>query len=127
MFLIECVNAYAATVYLAEKEWDYKTAYALAELKRALQPHVDFFIKEEQKLIQEYGRKGEDGTVELTEKGTFRFAAAEDAQKYNAKRNELGLVPVKTEWEVRKLPRPERIKPIHLEALRGFIDFGGGD
>lgn len=127
MLLIQCVNAYMATVYLMEKEWDYKTAYTLAELKRALQPHVDFFIQEEQKLIQEYGKKDEKGHVAFTEKGTFRFASAEDAPKYNAKRFELGQVPVEMKWKVKKLPRPERIKPVHLEALEGFIDFGGED
>ena len=127
MLLIQCVNAYMATAYLMEKEWDYKTAYALAELKRALQPHVDFFIQEEQKLIQEYGKKDEKGHVAFTEKGTFQFASAEDAPKYNAKRFELGQVPVEMKWKVKKLPRPERIKPVHLEALEGFIDFGGED
>lgn len=127
MLLIQCVNAYMATVYLMEKEWDYKTAYTLAELKRALQPHVDFFIQEEQKLIQEYGKKDEKGHVAFTEKGTFPFASAEDAPKYNAKRFELGQVPVEMKWKVKKLPRPERIKPVHLEALEGFIDFGGED
>ena len=125
MYLIQCVNAYMATAYLMEKEWDYETAYTLARLKRALQPHVDFFTQEEQKLIQEYGAKDEKGRVVFTERGTFNFTDPESAPEYNSRRFKLGQVQVELEWKTKTLPRPERIKPVHLEALEGFIDFGG--
>lgn len=125
MLLIQCVNAYMATTYLMEKEWDYETAYTLAGLKRTLQPHVDFFVQEEQKLINEYGQKDEKGHVVFTERGTFLFETADGAAEYAAKRNQLGRVPVELEWKAKTLTKPERIKPVHLEALAGFIDFGG--
>lgn len=45
--LIRCVNACMAVNYLSQMEWDYKTAFTLARLRRALQPSVDFYIREE--------------------------------------------------------------------------------
>lgn len=126
MLLIECVNAYMATAYLMEKEWDYETAYALVCLKKALQSHADFYLAEEQKLVRLYGAKDDSGQVIINERGNFNFCDPLDAPKYNEKRMELGQVPVEINWAVRSVKKPEFIKPAHLEALDGFIEFGGG-
>lgn len=125
--LIRCCNAYMAVLGLARQEWDYPSAYALTRLRRALQPHVDFFVQEEDKLIRQYGKTGEDGQVEYTPKGTFLFQNPNQAGEYNAKRMELGGVEVELDWEERALPRPERVTPVQLEALEGFVQFGGED
>lgn len=125
--LIRCCNAYMAVLGLARQEWDYPSAYALTRLRRALQPHVDFFVQEEDKLIRQYGKTGEDGQVEYTPKGTFLLRDPGRAGEYNAKRMELGGVEVELDWEKRALPRPERVTPVQLEALEGFVRFGGED
>lgn len=121
--LIRCCAAYLAVQGLMEQEWDYPSAYALTRLRRALQPHVDFFIQEENKLIRQYGKTGEDGQVEYTPNGTFLFRDPTQAGMYNAKRLELGGVEVELDWEERALPRPEQIRPVQLEALEKIIRF----
>lgn len=125
--LIRCANAWASIHGLMEQEWDYASAHALTQLRRALKPHVDFFIEEESKLIEQYGEKGEDGQVRFTSHGTFLFKDQGQAGAYNAKRLELGGVEVELDWEERVLPCPERVRPVQLEALEGFVRFGGED
>lgn len=125
--LIQCVNAWAAIQGLMEQEWDYASAHALTQLRRALKSHVDFFLEEESKLIEQYGKKGEDGQVRLTSRGTFQLQDPDQARKYNARRLELGGVEVELDWEERDLPCPERVRPVQLEALEGFVRFGGED
>lgn len=124
--LIRCVTAYAAVSGLMEQEWDYAAAYALTRLRRTLQPHVDFFLQEEGKLVRQYGKKDEEGKVCLTERGTFLFQEPGHAEAYNEKRMALGGVEVELDWSPQTLPRPERIRPAQLEALEGFISFEGG-
>lgn len=125
--LIRCVNAAMAVNGLMEREWDYESAYALARLRRTLQPHVDFFVQEEYKLTQQYGKKDGEGQVSFTQRGTFLLQDPAQAAAYSAKRQELGSVGVELDWEERTLPRPERIKPVQIEGLDGFIRFEGGE
>jgi len=128
MYLIQCVNAYAATVALAEREWDYKTAYALVTLKRKLQPHVDFYTGEELKLVEEYGERDSAGKV-IINNGKFTFKDADGAQEYERRRRALGMLEVSEQFTPAVVPLPGSIKPVHLEALEGFIVFeeeGGG-
>ena len=114
-----------AANYLSQMEWDYKTAFTLARLRRALQPSVDFYIREENKLTQEFGQLDEKGNVAFTERGTFLFKDPADAPEYNTRRFELANVETEIDWKPAALPEPQKIKPIHLEALEGFIRFGG--
>lgn len=123
--LIECVDAYLAANGLMEVEWDYPSAYALTRLRRALQPHADFFIQEENKLTRQYGQKDREGQVCFTQRGTFLFEDPAQAGEYNAKRQALGAVEVELDWEEKALPSPERIRPAQIEALEGFIRFSG--
>lgn len=121
MLLIQCVTAYAALVPMAEKEWDYKTAHGLLTLKRRLQGHVEFFTKEEMKLVEEYGEKDKEGKILWTEGGGFRFRDPGKAEEYAAKRRELGAVEIQESWKPIRLPIPDRIKPVQIEALEGFV------
>ena len=125
--LIQCVNAWAAVQGLMEQEWDYASAHALTQLWRVLKPQADFFMEEELKLAERYGKKGKDGQVEFTSRGTFLFQDPNQAGEYNAKRMELGGVEVELDWDEKTLPRPDRIRPVQLEALEGFVRFGGED
>lgn len=130
MYLKQCVDAYGAVLDMMEKEWDYKTAHALVTLKRKLQPHVDFFTKEEMKLAKEYAKLDKQGNIIFTERGTFPFREKDMAKEYAARRTELGTVKVQEDFKPLRVPMPERITPAQLEALEGFLEFeepeGGG-
>jgi len=67
---------------------------------------------------------GRSVTVKLKEKNVDEPA---QAAAYNAKRQELGSVGVELDWEERALPSPERIRPVQLEGLEGFIRFENGE
>lgn len=121
--LVKCTAAYMAVNGLMGQEWDYPSAYALTRLQRALQPHADFFIREEDKLVRQYGKKDGEGQVCFTQRGTFLYEDPDQAAEYNAKRLELGAVEVDLEWEETTLPQPERIRPMQIEALEGLIRF----
>lgn len=123
--LIQCVDAYMAANGLMELEWDYPSAYALTRLRRTLQPHVDFYVQEENKLARQYGQKDREGQVCFTSRGTFLFEDPAQGKEYNAKRLELGAVEVELDWEETVLPQPERIRPVQIEALEGFVRFAG--
>lgn len=125
MYLIQCVNAYMAIRALGECECEYQTAHALVVLKHRLQPHVEFFAKSEMKLVEEYARREEDGKITITENGGFVFSDPALANEYARRRTELGMVLVEEELPVLHVPAPKMIRPVHLEALNGFLDFGG--
>jgi len=121
--LVRCVDACLAVNGLMTQEWDYPSAYALTQLRRALQPHADFYIREENKLTLQYGKKDEEGQVCFTPRGTFLCQDPAQAGEYEARRRELGAVEVELDWEERTLPQPERIRPAQLEALEGLLKF----
>lgn len=124
MKLIDCVNAYSAVLALMEKDCNYQTAYALVRLKRKLQPHVEFFLSEENKLVDRYAEK-KDGKVAWTPRGTFKFERPEMAVEYDSKRTELAEIGVYEAFEKVRLFLPETalVKPIHLEHLIDFAIF----
>lgn len=127
MELIRCVNAYTAAAALSQQEWDYKTAYALVMIKKKLQPQVDFYTAQEMQLVERYGERDEKGKVVLSEKGSFRFKDPEQAAEFAAKRAELGMVETEETFAPLRVPAPERIRPVYLEALEGFLEFEEGD
>lgn len=128
MKLIQCVDAYAAAVALAECECEYKTAYALVKLKRKLQHQVNFYSKQEYKLMEEYAVKDEQGQIEWAGPGKVQLKDAQAAEAFTSKRKELDEVDIDEEFKPMHVPAPKCIKPVHLEALEGFIVFdeGGG-
>lgn len=123
MTLKQCVEAYAALLELMPKEWEYQTAYALATLKRQLQPQADFYTGEEMRLVEEFAKRDGAGKIEWTGPGKFQFAEPSRAAEYAARRTELGNVEVREEMKPLRAPAPERISPALLVALDGFIDF----
>lgn len=123
MLILKAVTAYMAAMQLMEQELDYKTAHALVLLKSRLQPHVEFFSAQEMKLVQEYGKKDENGGVVYTEPGRFALSSPEAGAEYSEKRLELAQVEIQEEWEKLRVPQPERIKPAVLEALQDFLEF----
>lgn len=124
MKLIKCVGAYMATNELMQKEWDYKTAYALVRLRRKLQGHMDFYAQEETKLVETFGDKDEKGKVISKTPGVFVVSDPEKQEQYRQKKQDLGDLEVEEDWRVYTVPAPQQIKPMLLEALDGFIQFG---
>ena len=125
MLILKAVTAYLAAMQLMEQEMDYKTAHALVLLKSRLQPHVEYYSQEERKLAQTYGKKDENGCIDMSDNGRFTLESPEAAEEFNRKKTELAQVEIQEEWEKLKCPCPEKIKPVILEALQDFIEFGG--
>lgn len=121
MYIIRLVNAYAAVMALMDQELPYKDAYKVAALKRALQPHAEFFSKKEMELVNRYADKTEKG-VAWTGPGRFRLLPGAEAE-YRAKRMELCAVEVEDEIQEIEIQMPEKIRPVHVEALEGFVRF----
>lgn len=124
MRLIDCVNAYTAVLALMDKECGFKVSYALVKLRRQLQPHVEFFLNEEAKLLLRYAAK-KDGKPVYTAKGKVRFERPEDGVEYNAKWNELAAVAVSESFNPVRLCLPDEVsvKPAHLDYLSDFVIF----
>ena len=124
--LMQCVMAYQAVTGMMNTACDYKTAYALVMLKRRLDPHVQFFIRREQELVDEYAARDGKGGVVWDTPTSFRFADTARAAEYAEKRAELGrTLPKKKGWEsshpvcsiYRDCP-PWREKPPRLESMQ---------
>ena len=124
MKLNQTVNAYMAVLELSVKDMDYKTAYALVRLKRKLKPHADFFLAEEKKLMEEYAAKDEKGQVIFATPHTFQFRDPAQMEEYNTRHKELEDVEVQEEFSPWRVSAPKSIRPAHLEALEGLLDFG---
>lgn len=123
MYLIQCVNAYTAVLAMSQQEHEYKMAYALTTLKRKLQPHVEFFTSEEMKLVEQYSQKDDKGKTILNERGNFTFADPAKVDEYAERRTALGMVEVNEDFPTMYVPAPKAIRPVHLEALEGFMEF----
>lgn len=121
--LMQCVMAYQAVTGMMNTACDYKTAYALVMLKRRLDPHVQFFIRREQELVDEYAARDGKGGVVWDTPTSFRFADTARAAEYAEKRAELGTIEVTDELKKLHVPVPEHIMPAQLEALEPFFVF----
>jgi hypothetical protein len=125
MVLIQCVNAYTAMQALMNREMDYQTAYAVVALKRELKDAVAFYREEEYKLVETYAARDDKGQIIRKSDGRFVLQDPMAAEEYSKKRQALGMVEVQKEFTRMRVPEPERIEPAILEALEGFLVFGG--
>lgn len=117
MVLIKCVGAWRALSELSSMEWNYADAWKIVELKRAMEPQVQFFAKEELELVRHI--TGQYPNPD----GSFTITAAASAE-LRKQRTELERVDTTLQLELPvKLPAPERIRPELLEALEGFVEF----
>lgn len=127
MRLLQCVNAYTAIQSMMSDELDYQTAYALVVLKKRLQPHVEFYRKEELKLVDCYAEKDDEGNIRWHDTNRFGFKDQKLAAEYATKFNDLCAVVVQWKYDPLVVPIPERIKPSALEALEEFLSFKDGN
>lgn len=126
MKLIECVNAYVAAEILMKRDMDFKSAYALAKLKRRLAPHAVFYSREEMKLVREYAKKDERGEPVFVKEGEFAFEDSENAAKYREKLGELASMEIDETIEPVTVRAPERITPEVIYGLEGLVRFEEG-
>lgn len=124
MLLLHCVTAYIALCQLMQEKQPFSLAYEMVLLKKSLQPHVDFYLGEEQKLIARYGRQNEKGKPVFQE-GQLLFVSETAALEYAENHRELDMVPV--QWTAVSLERPVTIKPAQAEALMEVVQFTGGE
>lgn len=124
MRLLQCVNAYTAIQSMMSDDLDYQTAYALVVLKKRLLPHVEFYRKEELKLVDCYAEKDSDGKIVWVDANRFGFRDPKQVEEYAKKYNDLCAVIVQWKYDPLIVPIPERIKPSVLEALDRFVSFG---
>lgn len=122
MKLIDAVNGYLAAESLMREPCPYQTAAALVQLRGKLRDLADYYLGEERKLILQYAKKAEDGTVRMTGAG-FVFEDPAQAPAYDAARAELGGTEVEADFPPRTLPAPERVTPWTIEALLPFVEF----
>lgn len=123
MKLIECVNAYTALGLLMQKETDFRSAYALAGLRRRLAPHAMFYSGEELKLMREYAKKDEHGQPVFTGPREFVFRDSEAGAKFKEKLDELAAVELEEEFSPITVKAPGRTTPEVIFALEGLVNF----
>ena len=124
MLLINCVTAYVVLRELMDKEFDYDTAHKIMMLSRKLKPHVDFYGEKERQIMEKFAVKDELGRVKL-EKNSWTLKDPCAVDEYRAEITSLGGVVVEGFEEAVRVSATPQIKPSHLEALSGFIEFGG--
>lgn len=123
MKLIKAVNAYLAADEMSREKWPYAVSLAVVKVKRALKDEFDFFADKERELIVQYAAMDARGNIRLTPEGRFVFRDPADGADYEQKRRELGETEITPTHRLVRVRAPEEIKPAHIEALEGFIEF----
>lgn len=123
MKLLECVNAYLALETLMKKETDFASAYALAGLKRRLEPHADFYAKKEMELVRAFSRKDDKGEPVFVRPGEVTFESEESGKEFHRRREELAGVEVDEVFPTAEVQGPDRIAPEVIFALEGLVTF----
>lgn len=123
MTLKQYVRAYMALNTLMDKECDFKTAYTLSKLHARLKPSVEFFIKKEQELVNEFAGKDSAGAAVTSSNGQFLFAKDKDPAEFTRLHNDLENVEVDEDVAKERIKAPESISASNLMALEEFLDF----
>lgn len=90
-------------------------SYSLYKLTLSLQPHWDWQVGEEQKLIEQYGTNDGNG-VSFSEEGRA---------SYNDALSAICNTEVEVDWDVVIIPLDDRIhiSGNEIKTLEGFIEF----
>lgn len=123
--LIEAVRANIEARKMDEQGLSYSLSLALMKIKRATQTEVEYFAREERKLVEQYAARDEDGNVEL-KNGRFVFRSQKDIPAYEAARKKLGDTETDVALSRITVEAPKTITPAALEALSVFIRFKEG-
>ena len=119
--LFTAIKLFEAIMKLSETPLDFATAHALVMAKAELEPHVNFFMEQETKLLEKYAEKDKDGSPKMEAEGQYIIAKGKITE-FREERQQLNNVEV--EIMKRKLKKlPDAITPAVLEALMLAFDF----
>lgn len=104
-------------------EYDFKSAYCFARLHSRLKPHVEFYLRKEQELINEFSEKEDDGSVQFTADGRFVFASGKNPGEFAKLHSDLDNIEVDEGFTADSTKAPRTMSASTILALEGFIDF----
>lgn len=120
--MMEAVRAHLAAKEMSRQILPYTLALAMVKVKQATQAEMDCYAAEEQKLVERYAARDDDGNI-LLKNGRFAFRDPKDRPAYEAARNKLGETVTDVSLPHLTAAPPENISPEALEALSIFIRF----
>ena len=123
MKLIEAVNAYMAANEMSRQSWPYAMSYAIVKVKTATRDALSFFVDSERALIEGYAALDDHGNIRLAQGGGFIFKDISNARAYEDARRALCETEIEHPASLVQIKAPVEIKPAHIEALAGFIQF----
>lgn len=126
MKLIKVINAYFAVCQLMDREYDGKLSYALYKTKSRLASDYSFFSGKEHELANKYGKVDENNVV-IIENGVVAFENENAKKAFDNDKKALFMLDVDYEYKPITSQLPDKIEGVFIEALEGFIDFGGID
>ena len=85
---------------IKNKKLPFQVAYKFSKIIRLIQGDVDFFEKEMNKLLNEYGKRDETGQFIFTEDNKGVVIQEEYIDKCNEKMNELYHLPITIEGDI---------------------------
>lgn len=129
MKLFELLNALPSLRRLSELKFSsFKKVREIAILRKKVEEEVDFYVKEERKLIETYATKGKDGNPIILDGGRIKLDSKESKDKFEteiAKLRDLDIDSIskvsltETDFsDTNNLPTPEEIL-----VLESVIDF----
>lgn len=119
--LEQCVKIYNCIGELENQKVGFSTAHGILIVKKAMQPHAEFFSEKERELIAEYAIPDENGNT-VSSNGKFDLRT-EDVQSFLAKRCELESVEVELEIKKPTLKGISEISASSLELLMEVFEF----
>jgi hypothetical protein len=85
---------------IKNKKLPFQVAYKFSKIIRLIQGDVDFFEKEMDKLLNEYGKRDETGQFILTEDNKGIVIQEEHIDKCRKKMDELYHLPITIEGDI---------------------------
>ena len=85
---------------IKNKKLPFQVAYKFSKIIRLIQGDVEFFEKEMDKLLNEYGKRDETGQFIFTENNKGIVIQEEYIDKCNKKMNELYHLPITIEGDI---------------------------
>lgn len=111
---------------ILSKTWSVRVGFKLALNMNVLKNHFEVYSAERDKIISHYGKKKDDGTVEVDENGRVKFATKEDADSCIQKLTELDNIECELATEIIYVTEndiPEKISPMDFIPLTRMLIF----
>lgn len=113
------INAIKALDRLKSQQIALPLSYRIYKLRQELQPHWDWQVEQEMKIMQEIGEETENGLTVKAERGA----------DFNAALRSIVQTDVEQDWNPVKIDLDSglNVSMEDLEALEGFIEIGDGE